>query len=96
MPLTAQFGPVIATSRACPAVSSLIQRSRKTLVVSAQIDDCRSQLASQYRRELILRSVNVVVLAEATLNQSDPRTVVNSLLGMIKHTSLQRRRSYHN
>ncbi|KAL3137046.1 hypothetical protein ABBQ32_006631 [Trebouxia sp. C0010 RCD-2024] len=33
------------------------------------------------RREFVLRSVNVAVLAEAALNQSDPRTIVNSLLG---------------
>ena len=58
--------------------------------MSAQCGDRQSQVASQSRREVILRSLNVAVLAEAALHQSDPRTVVNSLLGMIGHVSQRR------
>lgn len=52
-------------------------------IVFAQTHDPHRQPNEPSRRHVILRSVNVAVLAEAALNQSDPRTIVNSLLGMI-------------
>ena len=55
----------------------------RTLVVRGQSDDRHLQPSEPSRRDFLLRSVNVAVLADAALNQSDPRTIVNSLLGTI-------------
>ena len=63
-------------------VSPLSRVHAGKLNVRAQNQEPQLQSDDPSRRQFVLRSVNVAVLAEAALNQSDPRTVVNSLLGM--------------
>lgn len=80
--------------QARPIVSPLSCVQAGKLSIRAQNHEPQLQPDEPSRRQFVLRSVNVAVLAEAALNQSDPRTVVNSLLGMnsmnCTHTSVYR------
>ena len=86
MPSLAQTFSIACTGGQLPVGPTVSTPSRVNggkLNVRAQSHEPRLQPDEPSRRRFVLRSVNVAVLAEAALNQSDPRTVVNSLLGMI-------------
>ena len=85
MPCAAHAHCKVAISRSLPAGLASYRRSHavRKFVVRAQSDDRGLQTSELSRREFVLRSVNLTVLADAALNQSDPRTVVNSLLGTV-------------
>ena len=77
--------------QATPTLSQLsyVQTPHGKVSVRAQGHEPQLQPDKPSRRQFVLSSVNVAVLAEAALNQSDPRTVVNSLLGMISELDVQ-------
>lgn len=86
MPICKSFPPtrsIICKDRNLLAGPTVRQPSRvHNCIVLAQVHEPHLPPNEPSRRHVVLRSVNVAVLAEAALNQSDPRTIVNSLLGM--------------
>ena len=84
MPSLAPTRCIICIDRKLLAGPTVRRPSRvQNCFVLAQVHEPHLPPNEPSRRHVILRSVNVAVLAEAALNQSDPRTIVNSLLGMI-------------
>lgn len=73
-------------SSAAPHGTNRADRFRhaaKCVIVCQEPSQDASLDVKASRRGFILRSCNLAVLADTALNQSDGRTIVNSLLGMI-------------
>lgn len=77
----AQHAPI--TNRA-----SRSRHAAKCVIACQEPSQGASPDVKASRRGFILRSCNLAVLADTALNQSDGRTIVNSLLGMILSNSL--------